>query len=69
MATVEVGGSPINLPRKAELQMEIWTKHEDYAFGPHFGLQHGTDMLYISPTHDEIIALQEFCAQYLKVTS
>lgn len=66
MASVEVGGVPINLPRRSESTWEIWTKHSDDAFGPHFGLQHGTEMLYVSPTYNEVRALFDLCKSILE---
>ena len=65
MATIETGGSPINLQRRAEFTASIWVKASDDAFGPHFGIQRDTMMIYISPTDDEIIELFKWCAVVL----
>jgi hypothetical protein len=61
MATIEVGGSPISLPRRSMSNWDVAVKQHDDAFGPHIVLQHGTDVLYIMPTDEEAQALLEFC--------
>lgn len=61
MATIEIGGLTIQMPRRSQRKMEIWVKLSDDAFGPHFGLQREGEIMYVSPTYEEALALRELC--------
>lgn len=69
MATIEIGGVGVELPRRGNSEWYLQNRKEDTALGPVIILQKQGNpalIMFIQPTREEVNSLRDWCEHVIK---